>query len=57
MHHELDAHIVLGDFGRNSQRARHSDAYARGHGTPTSEADIEGERAETEARENAKKKP
>jgi hypothetical protein len=55
MHHELRAHMVLGDFGRNVPRARHSDPYARGEGPPTSEADKVGEAAEKEARENAKK--
>ncbi len=55
MHHELRAHLVLGDFGRNVPRSKHSDAYARGQGPPTSEADKEGEAAEKEARENAKK--
>jgi len=55
MHHELRAHMVLADFGRNVPRARHSDPYARGEGPPTSEADKVGEAAEKEARENAKK--
>jgi hypothetical protein len=55
MHHELRAHMVLGDFGRAVPRAKHSDAYARGEGPPTSEADKVGEAAEKEARENAKK--
>ena len=57
MHHELRAHLVLGDFGRNIPKARHSDPYARGQGPPTSEADKIGEAAEKEARQNAKKKP
>lgn len=57
MHHEFRAHIMLGDFGRTVPRARHSDAYARGLGPPTSEADKVGEEAEKEARENARKKP
>ena len=57
MHHELRAHVLLGDFGRNIPRSRHSDAYARGQGKPTTEADIVGEKAEKEARENAKNKP
>jgi hypothetical protein len=49
--------MILGDFGRNIPKARHSDAYARGQGPPTSEADKEGEAAEKEVRENAVKKP
>jgi RHS repeat-associated protein len=57
MHHEIRAHLILGDFGRNIPRARHSDAYARGQGAPTSEADKVGEAAEKEAKENAAKKP
>jgi len=57
MHHEVRAHMILGDFGRNIPKARHSDAYARGQGPPTSEADKEGEAAEKEVRENAVKKP
>ena len=57
MHHEFRAHVILGDFGRNIPRSRHSDAYARGQGPPTSEADKEGEAAEKETRENAAKKP
>jgi RHS repeat-associated protein len=57
MHHELRAHILLGDFGRTVPKARHSDAYARGQGPPTTEADLVGERAEKEARANAQKKP
>ena len=59
MHHELRAHMVLGDFGRNTPRAKHSDAYARspGSATATAEADNVGEAAEKEARENATKKP
>lgn len=36
-------------------RAQHSDPYARGAGPPTSEADKDGEAAEKDARENAKK--
>jgi RHS repeat-associated protein len=57
MHHELRAHILLGDFGRSVPRSRHSDPYARGQGPPTSEADKVGEAAEKEARENAAKRP
>lgn len=57
MHHELRAHMVLGDFGRNVPQAKHSDAYARGQGPPTSEADKVGEEAEKEAKQNAAKKP
>ena len=57
MHHELRAHMVLGDFGRNVPQARHSDAYARGQGPPASEADKVGEEAEKEAKQNAAKTP
>ena len=57
MHYETGAHMILGDFGRNIPKARHSDAYARGEGPPTSEADKVGEAAEKEVRENAAKKP
>jgi RHS repeat-associated protein len=57
IYHELRAHMLLGDFGRNVPKARHSDAEARGKGPPTTEAGLVGERAEKEARENAKKKP
>jgi len=49
--------LVLGDFGRNIPRSRHSDPYARGQGAAVSEADKIGDAAEKEARENATKKP
>lgn len=55
MHHEVRAHMFLGDFGRFVARAKHSDPYARGAGPPTTEADKVGEAAEKEARENAKR--
>ena len=54
MHHEL-RHILLGDFGRSVPRAKHSDSFARGQGEPITEADKQTDRAEKEARENAKK--
>jgi hypothetical protein len=57
MHHELRAHMVLGDFGRQASKAHHSDPFARGQGPAVSEADKVGEAAENEARDNAKKKP
>jgi RHS repeat-associated protein len=57
MIHELRAHMVLGDFGRNVPKASHSDEYTRhpGSATAKTEADKVAEAAESEARENAKK--
>ncbi|MCW5970956.1 MAG: hypothetical protein KIT57_20835, partial [Blastocatellales bacterium] len=51
MHHEL-RHMLLGDFGRTTMRAKHSQP-----GAPRTEADDQTDRAESEANENAKKKP
>ena len=57
MHHELRAHLVLGDFGRNVPRAGHSDEYSRtqGRAPAITEADRVANEAEKEARDNAKK--
>ncbi len=54
MYHELRAHMILGDFGRNIPKSKHSDPYARGKGPPTNAADVEAEAAEKEAKKNAK---
>ena len=54
MHHEL-RHVLLGDFGRSVMKAGHSQTFLRGEGPPITEADKQGERAEKEAVENAKK--
>src|SRR5205807_2824248 len=51
MHHEL-RHILLGDFGRNAPRAKHSQP-----GQPRNEADVQTSDADKEAIKNAKKRP
>ncbi|MCW5961544.1 MAG: hypothetical protein KIS76_15380 [Pyrinomonadaceae bacterium] len=56
--HELSAHVLLGDYGRNVPNGVHTQECAENWAgcTPGNDSDKQGKRSEEEARENAKKK-